>query len=502
MFIRDKILLFSVCIFLFAGQSLIVEGQLVQSWTQIYDGVAKGLDCGEKIAVDKSGNVYVVGCEEVSGQGTNIWIRKYGTGGNEIWTQTYNNNSENYYGSYGDKGHGIAVDDSGNVYITGAKGILPYEGVETELFVRKYDTNGTALWTKTYSGTASGYPITSGKNIAVDNAGYVYVVGLTEKITIGPSHDDFTSNIIVIKYDAANGDEKWVDTTYVGMIADAFEPYPTCDIAVSKNGNIYVVGSINNSSNVDVWIRKYDKDKNIAWTKNYNGAGSSAQYDSGRGIAVDDSENIYITGFEWTNYFFALEDIFVIKFDTSGVLKWKKSYRGMAEEPDYSGIDMGNDIMIDKSGNILVVGIESVMERAHNNYLWIRKYDSNGNVILTYSEFIGYKKAMIGSDTTADMLNLWNGIAVDDSGYIYIVGSIGQTWDEKYKADILVRKYYEGEAPNSNNNNEGSSYFKIISNKDGYVRPTNGEVAKFVYKTSDVGTVNFKVYNLRGDLIR
>src|SRR3989339_254500 len=135
-------------------------------WTKTYNGATNGNDYGMGIAVDISGNIYVTGYESVTGQGNNIWTRKYDNNGSEVWTKTHNGVTD---GS--DQGRGIAVDSSGNVYAIGNEEIT---GQSANIWIRKYDNNGAEIWTRTYNGVANSIDI--GIGIAVDDSGNVYVL--------------------------------------------------------------------------------------------------------------------------------------------------------------------------------------------------------------------------------------------------------------------------------------------------------------------------------------
>ncbi len=163
-------------------------------WTRIHNGTADDWDGGSGIAVDRNGTIYITGWEKVTGQGFNIWVRKYDSNGNEIWTKTYNGEAND-----DDRGGGIVVNGSGNVYVTGSEYV---NGQNGNIWVRKYDPSGKELWTKTYNGTYNGYD--EGSDIAVDGSDNVYVIGY-ESVT------EEENNIWVRKYDSA-GKELWTRT--------------------------------------------------------------------------------------------------------------------------------------------------------------------------------------------------------------------------------------------------------------------------------------------------
>src|SRR3989339_655122 len=316
-------------------------------WTKTYNGATNGNDYGMGIAVDISGNIYVTGYESVTGQGNNIWTRKYDNNGSEVWTKTHNGVTD---GS--DQGRGIAVDSSGNVYAIGNEEIT---GHSYNIWTRKYNSNGAEIWTRTYNGAANSTD--SGIGIAVDDSGNVYVTG-TEEVT-GQSYN--------------------------------------------------------------IWTRKYDSSGSEVWTKTYNGSANASDY--GNGIAVDDIGNVYVTGCETVagqNF----SNTWTRKYDSNGTEVWTKTYNGNA-----NGTDVGSGITVDSSGNIYV------------------------------------------------------------TGYTFVSGENGNIWTGKYGQQTSVTLNDTG-------------YFKIIGGKEGYVNPNNGEVANFIYKTLEVGTIIFKVYNLKSEMVK
>jgi len=136
------------------------------------------------------------------------------------------------------------------------------------------------------------------------------------------------------------------------------------DITTDRYGNSIVTGrfsrlatfgdvSLNSAGGEEIFITKYDKSGNVLWAKQAGGTHD----DNGRGIAVDGSGNIIVTGFFSGVATFGTttltsagnHDIFLAKYDPSGNLTWIYQAGGAGE-------DNGLDVTLDESNNILVTG--------------------------------------------------------------------------------------------------------------------------------------------------
>ncbi len=206
----------------------------------------------------------------------------------EEWVARYNGPGNSY-----DYAEGIAVDFSGNVYVTGRSW---GSGTEYDYATIKYDSAGNELWLARYNGPANGWD--EAYDIALDSSGNVYVTGRSDGS--GISYDYATmkydsADYATIKYDSA-GNELWVRRyNGPGNGSDYAE-----GIALDSLGNVYVTGrSWGSGTGGDYATIKYDSAGNELWVRRYNGPANGWDWDYATGIALDSLGNVYVTGRSW-----------------------------------------------------------------------------------------------------------------------------------------------------------------------------------------------------------
>jgi hypothetical protein len=345
-----------------------------------------GYDEGYAIAVDGSGNAYVTGLttstdydvtpgafQTTSGGGVDVFVTKLNATGTALVYSTY------IGGSRDEVGFGIAVDGSGNAYVTGVTDSPNYDvtpgafqttnGGLADVFVTKLNAAGTDLVYSTYiggSGNDRGYAI------AVDGSGNAYVTGWTGSTDYDVTPGAFQAtngggwDVFVTKLNAAGTD--LVYSTYIGGSGDEVG----YGIAVDGSGNAYVTGWTG-STDYDVTPGAFQTTNGGGWdvfVTKLNAAGTDLVYSTyiggsggevGFGIAVDGSGNAYVTGytnspdydvtpgaFQTTNG--GLADVFVTKLNAAGTDLVYSTYIGG------SGDDYGTAIAVDGSGNAYVTG--------------------------------------------------------------------------------------------------------------------------------------------------
>lgn len=420
---------------------LIIDPVLSLSYSTYLGG--SGDDYGHGIAVDSSGNIYITGqtsSEDFSSansyQSTNAryidaFVTKLSSSGALVYS-TYLGGNDIDYGS------GIAVDSSGNAYITGrtistnfptTSGVSQTRsGGSYDAFVAKLDSSGSLVYS-TYLGGAG---IDFGFGIAVDSSGNAHITGQTGSSNFpmadtlqttagGGLNDAFVTKL--------NSSGRLVYSTYLG--GDGSDT--ATGIAVDSSGNAYITGSTDSSNfptaNALQTVKKRYSDAFV--TKlNSSGAALYSTYlggnndDYGLGVAADSSGNAYITGLTSSTDFATAGayqtsrsgnyDAFVTKLSASGLLVYSTYLGG-------SGNDQGNGIAVDSSGKVHIAGMTSssnfpISNAAQASFgegfndAFATALDASGSAPV-WSTYLGGS----GDDYVS-------GIAADSSGNAYVTG--------------------------------------------------------------------------------
>jgi RHS repeat-associated protein len=454
------------------SRPLIIDPVLVYS---TYLGGSVG-DAGYGIAVDAAGNAYVTGftggnfpttggAPQTTFGGTapytDAFVTKLNSTGTALVYSTYLGGSGN------DEALGIAVDSSGNAYVTGDTlssdfpttpgafqmtygGCVGLNGCVSDAFVTKLNPLGTGLLYSTYLGVGD-----VGRGIAVDALGNAYVTGETFSITTAPS-----TTVSLFPTTAGAFQTACIPGTF-GCASTAFvtqlNPVGTAllystflgdssfgyGIAVDAAGNAYVTGRTGSvsfpttsgafqttlGSGSTAFVTKFNSTGSALVYSTYLGAGG----DEGDGIAVDSSGNAYVAGstasvnFPTTvgafqpacNFgFYGCNSVFVAKLNplASGAASLVYStYLGGG------GLDVGRGIAVDSSGNAYVTGstnsgsfpttagaYQTTLNGSRNAF--VTMFNSTG-ATLVYSTFLG-----------GFIFDEGRGIAVDALGNTYVTG--------------------------------------------------------------------------------
>jgi uncharacterized delta-60 repeat protein len=377
-----KLILTFVCVAAFFAAST-SHSQVTQKWVRTYNGPGNNIDLALSLAVDALGNVYVTGNSPGETSANDIATIKYNSAGQRQWLRRYNGPGNGDDGTNGT--NAIAVDTSGNVYVTGWS--LGLEN--TDIVTLKYNAGGVLQWAQRYNGPGNGYDAPYG--IVIDDSGNVYVAGVTAGIDTG---DDYTT----IKYDST-GQPKWVKR-YNGS-GNGYDVAQS--LTVDASSNVYVTGySTGTSGFGDCATIKYDGAGRRQWIRRYNGEANGTDY--GTAIAVDGSGNVYVTGGSAgsaTN-----GDYVTIKYDSLGRAQWTSRYSSAG-----SNVDEGRSVAVDGSGNVYVTGVLAYSEGGTSDDFGTIKYDSAGT-----------EQWVQIYDGPAHIADEAFSIAVDANGNSYVAG--------------------------------------------------------------------------------
>ncbi|MDD3815181.1 MAG: SBBP repeat-containing protein [Desulfocapsaceae bacterium] len=413
-------------------------------------------DSGEAIAVDGSGNVYMTGFSRAtwngpdSGSGHVSPINAY-SGGDDIVVIKLNSSGDyqwhTFYGSATTDGaYGIAIDSLGNVYVTGFSaatwgsptGGNTYQG-GSDIVVIKLNSSGAYQW-HTFHGSdwyekGRGIAIDSDDNVYVTSSSYAWN-GPTGQLPLNDLGDN-NYNIVVIKLNSS-GVYQW--HTFYGYSDNLDDDY---DIAVDSSNNVYVTGlsqatwngpdsgsgavppihAHSGGGNSEIVIFKLNSNGIYQWHTFYG----TVSFDEGHGIAIDTSNNVYVTGRSDVAWDGPLGETplnssggsVVIKLDSDGAYQWH-TFHGSTSNA------RSNGIATDASNNVYVTGQSETWDGPAGEAPLNVYNDGSDIMVIKLNSSGAYQWHTFYGSTLEDE---GQSIAIDGSKNIYVTGYSQATWN-------------------------------------------------------------------------
>lgn len=401
-------------------------------------GTFLGSGHGQSIAVDANGNSYLAGY--TNGQNfilKNAYKATYGGGTEDAFIAKFSPNGSLLFSSFfggndSDQANSIAVDSSGNFFITGTTLSRDFPLKNTykttysrngNIFIAEFNTTGSLIFS-----TLFGSPDEEATSIGIDNADNIYITGIALPY-------NFPFNISYNKTSGAFGGygdayvAKFNSTgflmfsTLLGSVYNFHSP----SLVVDRTGNCFIIGggfTPNFPTTIsytkpykgysDVFVTKLNATGYLVFSTMLGGTKS----DYGAAIALTRSGSIVITGSTdsiefpvrnaYNNTYGGFGDAFFAKLNSTGHLMFSTFLGG-------SGTDEASSIAVDSSGNSYVIG-----DAYSPNFPIINSYNktlSFDQDFLTKYNSTGY---LIFSAVTEPILS---SIAIDKTNNIYITGN-------------------------------------------------------------------------------
>ncbi|HEX8426848.1 SBBP repeat-containing protein [Hymenobacter sp.] len=310
-----------------------------QLWVARYNGPASGYDLAAKVRVDLAGNVLVTGSSDNGASSSYDYATiKYDANGQQQWATRYNGPANSF-----DLAADLVVDDSGNVYVTGTT----YTDSQSDYATLKYDAAGQQQWAARYNGTGNGYDEAAKLGLTGVRQTGVVVTGTSD----GGSSTGF--DIATALYAGTTGQQQWVNRYNGPGNGDDV----VADLVTGQRNNeyVYVAGTSFSSVGADYAIMSYYISGQPLWNIRYNGPANS--YDEAKAVAVDAAGNAYVTGLSYNSD--GTDDYATVKYAfnpnpnstlQTGQQLWAARYDGAGS------YDEAAAIAVDGSNNVYVTG--------------------------------------------------------------------------------------------------------------------------------------------------
>lgn len=264
---------------------------------------------------------------------------------NVQWEARLNNPSGNFI----DKASDLALDASGNTYVTGSS----YNGTSYDMVTVKYDANGNEVWRSTYGGTG----IDEATAIVLDGNNDVIITGY--RFVSGTDYD-----IATVKYNGSTGAQIWAVLNTGSALFDGGK-----DVTVDASNNVIITGTYSfSSTDIDYIVIKY----NSAGVQQWSYSDGTTLSDEGKVVVTDAAGNVYVAGHSEFSTATTYVDFLLLKFTPAGALTYSVTH-----DSGFGKLDTPHAMKLDAAGNILLGGQGFTTVQNEEDYL-LMKFNNAG----------------------------------------------------------------------------------------------------------------------------
>lgn len=444
------------------------------------------------------------GSSLTSAGGSDIFVAKFDAAGNHVWSKRFGGASDQY-------AERVAVDGSGNVFVTGyffgtvdfGGGVLTNAGpFGWDAFLARFDAAGNHLWSKRFGDDADTHQIAT--SVVADGSGNVIVTGeFSGTVDFGGgglTNTGWGDNVFLVKYDAA-GNHLWSkhfgdDDIQTGQ-----------DVTVDASGNSdnvivtgYFDGTLDFSGNAmtsagsyDIFVAKFDAAGNHLWSRRFGDANEQ----HGDNTAADGSGNVIVTGDYFGTVDFGGEpltevgdgDMFIVKFDATGNHLWSKSF-GNGTFQNFSGVTT------DRSNNVITAGAfwgtldfgGGSLTSAGLNDIFVAKFDAVGEHV--WSRRYGDSGFQRAEDVAVDA---WENVTVTGE----LSGMVDFGHGVLSGAGMFLSKFWPGNVTGVPGDEIPKATY-LMQNVPNPFSPGT----RIAFRLREAGGVSLRIYDASGRLVR
>lgn len=328
-----------------------------------------GMNHGNDIALDSSGNIYTCGDHENSGYKPTL--AKFTSAGARSTSHQINNSGELTT---------LKVTSSGTRYLAGnIEGTnWPFNSNNRQGFILKVLPNGNEDWWRLFYNGNTNVTITPQKSFEIDSSENLYMCFKVR------NHDKLS----VIKYNSS-GNQTW-QVSLQGFSGSYCE---TSGLAIDSSGNVYVAGNENDNNNgiYNAFLTKFNSAGNLQWSRKIRDVFAKS-------LETDSSGNVFMVGLDASN------NMQLVKWNSSGSIQFQQKLSSNRSE-------RFEDIAIDSNDNLYCSGwSEQLNSRAH---VILVKLPGDGSVLGTASHWT------LSNTTHTETSHTWNSASATDSVNTY-----------------------------------------------------------------------------------